>query len=690
MIDNYDYLKSKINVDQSKLHSINNGYLLGVLASEEDKLPFIGEDEKPVTIMKNSFNVVTYIKLISEEPEFIKKELNPYIPCKDIYINVDIHSRGHGIYNTSYTLKSTDEKCEYNEKIFKDKIVVFKPQIRVNAGKIHKNVTLVKLIDANDMDIHATYLPVPIIKGTSEEFEENLFKEKRIIMNDGVKESSSNEYIICGNRFYGVFDDWYKSYGFNNGWMCKGKENVTSIAIDMNDEEFKKNCIVVNNEIAFLNKSYLAMLDSKLINEGTPIDFERFEGRSYEPTKSSLADESIQHKEATPLEDIEDRLIDLSVSTELDFLNKFKDLTLDKGLYYSFDDLINFHVSLKTSPLTILAGMTGTGKTQIAKCYAELLGLSHNEGNLLFLPINPSFTEPQDVLGYLNTNTGLYIPAETGLVDIIVKAVENEEDMFMVIFDEMNLSQIEYWFAPFLSLLELPQSERYLSLYGKGQVCHNAIKYPSSVKIPDNILFVGTVNLDDTVKDFSDRVLDRANIITLEKRRFIDSYCLELAQNSALYSDGINTNSKISSSLFYSWIRNSNGLKDFKEEEVLFLDSINELLFNEDNQKGISFRMIDKMSAYLKNIPESLDGTQLISRGDAFDLLIKQRLLTKLRGSERQLNGIIEAPYSSSNNQSPLYTLFESIEAKEISDFKLVKTAIKNKEKELSKYGYTN
>lgn len=262
--------------------------------------------------------------------------------------------------------------------------------------------------------------------------------------------------------------------------------------------------------------------------------------------------------------------------------------------------------------------------------------------------------------------------------------------MLMVIFDEMNLSQIEHWFAPFLSLLELPQSERYLSLYGKGQVCHNSIKYPSSIKIPDNILFVGTVNLDETVKDFSDRVLDRANIITLEKRRFIDFYCSDSIQNSAVYSSGINTNSKISSSVFYSWIRQSNGLNDLREEEILFLDIINELLLSEDNQKGISFRMINKMSSYLKNIPESVNGIQLIKREDAFDLLIKQRLLTKLRGSERQLSGIIEPAYSSSNSNSPLYNLFDSLEAKDVSDFKLVKVAIKNKEKELSKYGYTN
>ena len=277
MIENYDYPKQKINIDQNRLYSINNGYLLGILASEEDKLPFIGEENKPITIMKNSVNAVTYIKLISEEPDFIKNELNPYIPCKDIYINVDIHSKGQCIYNTSYSLKTTEEKCEYNKRIFKDKIVIFKPHISINAGKIHKNVNLVKLVDTSDREIHATYLPIPIIKGSCEDFEKNLFKEKRIIVNDGIKESSSSEYVICENKFYGVFDGWYKSYGFKNGWMCEGKENVTFINININDDEFKRNCIIVNNEVAFLNKSYLKVLDETLLSEGSPIDFKRFE-----------------------------------------------------------------------------------------------------------------------------------------------------------------------------------------------------------------------------------------------------------------------------------------------------------------------------------------------------------------------------------------------------------------------------
>ena len=73
---------------------------------------------------------------------------------------------------------------------------------------------------------------------------------------------------------------------------------------------------------------------------------------------------------------------------------------------------------------------------------------------LLFMPVSPSFIEPDDVLGYLNPNNGLYIPADTGLVDFLINAQNNSDKMYMVIFDEMNLSQIEYWFSPFISVLE--------------------------------------------------------------------------------------------------------------------------------------------------------------------------------------------------------------------------------------------
>ncbi|GAA3326838.1 hypothetical protein GCM10020331_064380 [Ectobacillus funiculus] len=95
------------------------------------------------------------------------------------------------------------------------------------------------------------------------------------------------------------------------------------------------------------------------------------------------------------------------------------------------------------------------------------------------------------MLGYLHPN-GTYMESDTGLVSKLLEAQKNPERLYMIVFfDEMNMSHIEHWFTPFLSLLELQEEERLLSLYEgeqKGEI-------PSSIKkIGSNLLFIGTIN----------------------------------------------------------------------------------------------------------------------------------------------------------------------------------------------------
>ena len=83
----------------------------------------------------------------------------------------------------------------------------------------------------------------------------------------------------------------------------------------------------------------------------------------------------------------------------------------------------------------------------------------------------------------------------------------------------MNMSHIEHWFTPFLSVLQLEKQNRILNLYEGVQEEENPI--PPTIEIGENIMFVGTVNFDETTKELSDRLLDRTNVITLERFRFV-------------------------------------------------------------------------------------------------------------------------------------------------------------------------
>jgi len=114
----------------------------------------------------------------------------------------------------------------------------------------------------------------------------------------------------------------------------------------------------------------------------------------------------------------------------------------------------SFYNSLKTKGFVILAGLSGTGKTKIfeefVKCFPEK--------NNLFFPIRPDFKDTKSLLGFYNPLKEQY--HSTPLLDFVLNASKNylekgnEADPFFVLFDEMNLARVEYYFADFLSVLE--------------------------------------------------------------------------------------------------------------------------------------------------------------------------------------------------------------------------------------------
>ena len=330
-----------------------------------------------------------------------------------------------------------------------------------------------------------------------------------------------------------------------------------------------------------------------------------------------------------------------------------------------------------------MAGISGMGKTELSRLYAKVLGLSETDGNFLFLPINPSYTEPEDVLGYLNVNTGYYVPAQTGLVDLLINASQNPDRLYMVSFDEMNLAQIEYWFAPFLSLLELKPQDRQLKLYAKETFCHNQQKYPSHVNIGENVVFVGTVNLDETTKEFSDRLLDRVNLVTLQKERFAS-----LKGNRP----SLEGEKNFTYEQFKTWIAPTSGMETFSLEELEFFDELHAIINRYDAQKGVSYRLLNKIGCYINNLPKAeVNGVQL-TRAEAIDLGIKQRLLTKIKGQQRQIGELVGVIYEVNEDLegSALLTLFQSPKAQSISAFVETQKEIKRKALELGIYGQTN
>ena len=181
------------------------------------------------------------------------------------------------------------------------------------------------------------------------------------------------------------------------------------------------------------------------------------------------------------------------------------------GLYYDISDIRRFIGGLAVSHIMILQGMSGTGKTSLAYAFGDYL-----QNSTVVVPIQPMWKERTDLIGYYNEFTKKF--NETVLLQKLYEANHNDQ-MYVTVLDEMNIARVEYYFAEFLSLLELPdKNKRHLDVI--SDVWHND---PSLLKdgkliLPNNMWFVGTANNDDSTFSISDKVYDRAMVINLDKK----------------------------------------------------------------------------------------------------------------------------------------------------------------------------
>ncbi|MCR5113051.1 MAG: AAA family ATPase [Acholeplasmatales bacterium] len=181
------------------------------------------------------------------------------------------------------------------------------------------------------------------------------------------------------------------------------------------------------------------------------------------------------------------------------------------NLYYSIDDIRRFIASLAVSHILILQGMSGTGKTSLAYAFGRFLS---NEA--LIVPVQPMWKERSDLIGYYNEFTRKF--NETPFLEKMYEA-NYKNDIFITVLDEMNIARIEYYFAEFLSLLEIPnENGRYLDVISASDKTDPKKLKNGQIKLPKNMWFIGTANNDDSTFAVSDKVYDRAMVLNLDKK----------------------------------------------------------------------------------------------------------------------------------------------------------------------------
>lgn len=210
-----------------------------------------------------------------------------------------------------------------------------------------------------------------------------------------------------------------------------------------------------------------------------------------------------------------------------------------KGILDS--DYRPYITAIKSKPFLLLAGISGTGKSRIVR---ELARACWDEGteeynaqkpkNFQMVQVKPNWHDSSDLIGYVSRVSGKAEYVAGDFLRFVAKAWEDKDTPYFLCLDEMNLAPVEQYFAEYLSVVESRKShedgtvttdpilekvdeEWYFNLTASLTTDENVRKQfnESGISIPQNLIVVGTVNMDETTFSFSRKVLDRAMTIEM-------------------------------------------------------------------------------------------------------------------------------------------------------------------------------
>ncbi|MDE6401383.1 MAG: AAA family ATPase [Clostridiales bacterium] len=188
-----------------------------------------------------------------------------------------------------------------------------------------------------------------------------------------------------------------------------------------------------------------------------------------------------------------------------------RNFAANQKLYYDIEDIRRFIAGLTVSHIMILQGMSGTGKTSLAYVFGKYL-----DNASTVIPVQPMWKERTDLLGYYNEFTKQF--NETVLLEKMYEA-NYSKDIYVTVLDEMNIARVEYYFAEFLSMLEIPDAEkRYLTVVSSQWEKDPKQLKEGMIRLPSNMWFIGTANNDDSTFAISDKVYDRAMVMNLDNK----------------------------------------------------------------------------------------------------------------------------------------------------------------------------
>ncbi len=185
----------------------------------------------------------------------------------------------------------------------------------------------------------------------------------------------------------------------------------------------------------------------------------------------------------------------------------------ENELYFRLEDLQLFVGGLAMSQLHVFQGISGTGKTSLAKAFAKAVG-----GECQDIAVQAGWRDRSDLLGHYNAFEKRF--SEKECLQAIYRALTpSASDRFnIVLLDEMNLSRPEQYFADFLSALEKSVGDRWIRLMESAPAnAPRLLRDGREIQLPQNLWFIGTANQDETTNELADKTHDRAFVLELPR-----------------------------------------------------------------------------------------------------------------------------------------------------------------------------
>ncbi|WP_157836199.1 AAA family ATPase [Rheinheimera texasensis] len=180
-------------------------------------------------------------------------------------------------------------------------------------------------------------------------------------------------------------------------------------------------------------------------------------------------------------------------------------------LYFDKETLQLFLGGLAMSQLHIFQGISGTGKTTLAKAFASAVG-----GHCTVVPVQAGWRDRDDLVGHYNAFEKRYYEKECLQALYRAQTPTYQDRLNIILLDEMNLSRPEQYFAEFLSAMELSGEDRQVVLMEDSPAkTPRYLREGRKIPVADNVWFIGTANHDETTFEFADKTQDRSFVLEL-------------------------------------------------------------------------------------------------------------------------------------------------------------------------------